>query len=171
MSEECIRIDDMELAKFFHDLFLSFMHFAMGIVPRSRMKKMTKYLHETMYHYIDFKLLGLIEYNDPAATLTKYCRFLEVNELAEDVGLESEETRFGTSWRVKVGNCVFGNNCRSLRAERFICPAALFAGFLLQETGPGRVRLDASRLTVFGCETVIEAWDEVLKPHRILFKG
>lgn len=35
MSEECVRIDDMELAKFFHDLFLSFMDFAIGIVPRS----------------------------------------------------------------------------------------------------------------------------------------
>jgi hypothetical protein len=68
MSEECVRIDDMKLAKFFHDLLLSFMDIVMGSVPRSRMKKVTRYLQDTMYHFIDFKLLGLIEYNDPATT-------------------------------------------------------------------------------------------------------
>jgi hypothetical protein len=171
MSEECVSIEDMELAKFFHDLFLSFMDFTMGIVPRSRMKKVTRYLQDTMYHLIDFKLLGLIEYNDPAETLKRCCRCLEVNELAEEVCFESMEKRFGSSWRVKVVNCVFGNSCRGLHGERFICPAALFAGFLLQEAGPGRVRMDASRLTLFGCETVIEVWDEVIKPERMSIKG
>jgi len=171
MSEECVRVDNIELAKFFHDLFLSFMAFAMGVVPRSRMKKVTRYLEDTMYHFIDFKLLGLIEYNDPEATLERCCRFLEANELAEKVSYESEETRFGSSWRVKVVDCVFGNSCRGLRGGRFICPAALFAGFLLQEAGPGRVSMDASRLTLLGCETMIEVWDEVIQPESISIKG
>jgi hypothetical protein len=171
MSEECVHIDDMELAKFFHDLFLSFMDFAIGIVPRSRIKKVTRYLQGSMYHFIDFKLLGLIEYNNPTATLKKCCRFLEANELAEKVNYESEETRFGTSWSINVVNCVFGNSCKGLHSERFICPAALFAGFLIQEAGPGRVRMDTSRLTLLGCETEIELWDEVIKSESISIKG
>jgi hypothetical protein len=171
MSEECVRIDDIELAKFFHDLFLSFMDFAMGIVPRSRMKKVTRYLEDTMYHFIDFKMLGLIEYNDPEETLERCCGFLESNGLAEKVSFESEVTRFGWSWRVKVINCVFGNNCRGLHGGRFICSAALFAGFLLQEASLGRVRMDASRLTILGCETEIEVWDEVIQPESISVKG
>lgn len=171
MSEECVRIEDMELARFFHDLFLSFMDFAMAIVPRSRMKKVTRYLQDDLYHFIDFKLLGLIEYNDPAATLERCCRCFEANELAEAVSYEFEENRFGSSWRVKVVNCVFGNSCRGLHGKRFICPAALFAGFLLQEAGPGRVRMNASRSTILGCETDIEVWDEVMRPERMSIKG
>jgi hypothetical protein len=171
MSAECVRIDDMDLAKFFHDIFLSFMDFAMGVVPRSRMKKVTRYLQEDMYHFIDFKLLGLIVYNDPAATLERCCRCFEANELAEAVGYECEETRFGASWRVRVVGCVFGGSCRGIRGGRFICPAALFAGFLLQETGSGRVRMGASGLTVLGCETVIEVWDEVVKRERVSVRG
>ena len=171
MSEECVRIDNIELARFFHDLLLSFMDFSMGIVPRSRMKKVTRYLQDTMYHFMDFKMLGLIEHNDPRATLERCCRFLEANELAEAVSFESEETRSGSSWRVKVVNCVFGNSCRGLHSERFICPAALFVGFLLQEAGGWRVRMDASRLTLLGCETVIELWNEVIEPESISIKG
>jgi len=171
MSEECVCVEDMDLAKFFHDLFLSFMDFSMGVVPSSRMKKVAQYLQDDMYHFIDFKLLGLIKYNDPEATLDRCCRCFEANELAEDVSFEYKETQFGALWRVKVMGCVFGNSCKGLHDGRFICPAALFAGFLLQEAGSGRVRMEPSGLTIIGCETSIEVWDEVIRPGRMSIRG
>lgn len=137
----------------------------------SRLKDVTSYLKETMCYFMDFKLIGLIEFNDPATTLERYCGFLECNDLAERVSLGSRKERFGTTWRITVSDCVFGNSCESLRAERFMCPAALFAGFLVQESCSGKVRLGMSRLTLVGCETAISIWNEVLKPETIIISG
>lgn len=171
MSEECVHIEDIDLAKFFHDLFLSHMDFMMSVIPLSRMKKVTEYIRDTMYNFTDFGLLRLIRYNDPAATLERYRRCLESNALAGRIVLGSRREEFSTKWRITVNDCVFGSSCRGLRAQRYVCPMALFAGFLVQEAGVRGVRVEPSRPTIRGCETEITVWEEPFRPERISLRG
>ena len=168
---ESVKIESLELAKFFHDILLGYMDFTMGIVPKSRLKKVTSYLDEAMYHLMEFNMLGLIKFNDPASTLEGYCQFLEENDLAVKVSLGSRKESFGSTWSITFGDCLFGNSCRNLRSERFMCPLALFAGFLAQEAGSERVRMDTSRLTMFGCKTEIRIIDEALTRENIILSG
>jgi hypothetical protein len=160
-----------KIAKFFHDILLGYMEFTMGIVPISRLQNITDYINKTMYHLMDFEMLGLIKYNDPVATIEAYCRFLEENNLAEKVSMTPNRERLGTRWRITVTNCLFGNSCRKLEAGRFMCPAALIAGFLAHEAGSQTVRMNTSSTSMVGCHTVISVADQPMMMKKIILPG
>jgi hypothetical protein len=169
--EVSAKLDDVELAKFYHDLLLAFMDFTMGIVPGSRMRNVISYIADTMYSFMDFKLLGLIKFNDPMATLERYCHFLEDNYLVKRVKIITINEMQVTLWRIAINYCIFGNSCRNLHPERFICPMALFGGFLVQTACSRRVNLDASLPNTSSCETDIKVWDEAPSPRQITLRG
>lgn len=170
-TDENSHLRDIQLAKLFHDLLLSYMHFTMGIVPNSRLKKITSYLNETMYYFMDFKLLGLIEFNDPMKTIERYHVFLQKNKLAEKLTMISTKENNCITWRFNVIKCIFGNSCRNIHDERYICPVALFGGFLIQESCSGYIRVDSSTNTFHGCETIICLYYEPLVSHMMRIKG
>jgi hypothetical protein len=162
------KIENYKLAKYFHDILLGYMEFTMGIVPISRIQNIADYIDKAMYHLMDFEMLGLIKYNDPVATIEAYCRFLEENSFAEKVSMTPNRERLGTRWRITVTNCLFGNSCRKLDPGRFMCPAALIAGFLAHEAGSQTVRMNTSSTSMVGCHTVISVADQPMMKKIIV---
>jgi hypothetical protein len=50
---------------------------------------------------------------------------------------------------------MFGGDCRRLVSGTYICPFAVFAGFLAQESSGGKVSLEPSEKTMLGSRTHI----------------
>jgi hypothetical protein len=108
--------------------------------------------------------MSLIKTNDLEGTLDAYCRFLEEAGVAAKATAAMEG--YGR-FRFNMRDCVFGNSCRRLVSGSFLCPFAVYAGFLAEEASGRRVGLEASEKTLVGSRTLILLSSKGLPPQKM----
>jgi len=107
-------------------------------------------MRDPLYKVTSVPTMGLITIHDIEKTLDKYCGLLEASGVAEKATAVMEGPR---SFRFNLRGCMFGGECRRLVSGTYICPFAMFAGFLAQESGGGKVSLEPSEKTMLGSRT------------------
>jgi hypothetical protein len=94
--------------------------------------------------------MELIKIHDVEKTLDSYCALLEASGVAEKATAVMEDSR---SFRFNLRGCMFGGDCRRLVSGTYVCPFALFSGFIAQESSGGKVSLEPSEKTMLGSRT------------------
>ncbi|MCW4048777.1 MAG: hypothetical protein NWE89_03470 [Candidatus Bathyarchaeota archaeon] len=146
-----VESNGFDLAGLLHGIFLSYVQVTADLIPLSRFKRVTEYMSDTLYKVSGVPILNLIEVHDVEATLDRYTAFLE------SVGIAKKATVYWEDgvYRFNLRECVFGGDCRRLVSGRYICPFALFAGFLAKESNGGKVLIEGSERTMLGSRTLI----------------
>jgi len=149
---------------FMHDLFLAYVEVTSGIVPAARFKALVGLMKDAMYKLSGVPVMSLVRANDLEGTLDTYCRFLEEAGVAAKATAAMEG--YGR-FRFNLRDCVFGNSCRRLVSGAFLCPFAMYAGFLAEESSGRRVGLEASEKTLVGSRTLILLRGKGLPPQKV----
>jgi hypothetical protein len=149
---------------FMHDLFLAYVEVTSGIIPAARFKSIVGLMRDTLYKVSGAPVMSLIKTNDLEGTLDAYCRFLEEAGVAAKATAAMEG--YGR-FRFNMRDCVFGNSCRRLVSGSFLCPFAVYAGFLAEEASGRRVGLEASEKTLVGSRTLILLSSKGLPPQKM----
>lgn len=149
---------------FLHDMFLAYVEVTSGIVPAARFKSLVGLMKDTLYKASGLPVMSLVKANDLDGTLDAYCRFLEEAGVAAKATVAMEE--YGR-FRFNMRDCVFGNSCRRLVSGAFLCPFAVYAGFLAEESSGRRVGLEASEKTLVGTRTLILLSSKGLPPQKM----
>ena len=138
------------MASLLHGLFLSYVQVSASIIPVTRFRSLMGLMRDPLYKVTGVPTMGLITIHDVEKTLDKYCGLLESSGVAEKATAVMEGPR---SFRFNLRGCMFGGECRRLVSGTYICPFAMFAGFLAQESGGGKVSLEPSEKTMLGSRT------------------
>jgi hypothetical protein len=109
-------------------------------------------MRDALYKVTGVPTLGLITIHSVEKTLDKYCALLESSGVAEKATAVMEDPR---SFRFNIRGCMFGGDCRRLISGTYVCPFAMFAGFLAQESSGGKVSLEPSEKTILGSRTLV----------------
>lgn len=131
-------------------MFLSYVQVSASIIPVTRFRSLMGLMRDPLYKVTGVPTMGLITIHDVEKTLDKYCGLLEASGVAEKATAVMEGPR---SFRFNLRGCMFGGECRRLVSGTYICPFAMFAGFLAQESGGGKVSLEPSEKTMLGSRT------------------
>ena len=154
----------MNLGAFMHDLFLAYVEVTSCIIPAARFKALVGLMSDTLYKVSRVPVMSLIKINDLDGTLDAYCRFLEEAGVAAKATAAMEE--YGR-FRFNLRDCVFGNSCKRLVTGGFLCPFAVYAGFLAEESSGRRVGLEACEKTLVGSRTLILMSGKGLPPQKM----
>lgn len=138
------------MASLLHGLFLSYVQVSASIIPVTRFRSLMGLMRDPLYKVTGVPTMGLITIHDVEKTLDKYYGLLEASGVAEKATAVMEGPR---SFRFNLRGCMFGGECRRLVSGTYICPFAMFAGFLAQESGGGKVSLEPSEKTMLGSRT------------------
>ena len=133
-------------------MFLSYIYVSAGIVPITRFRSLVSLMRDSLYKVTGVPTMGLITIHNVEKTLDKYCTLLEESGVTEKATAVMEDHR---SFRFNVRGCMFGGDCRRLISGTYICPFAMFAGFLAQESSGGKVSIEPSEKTMLGSRTLI----------------
>lgn len=144
--------DELDVASLLHGLFLSYVQVSAGIVPVNRFRALVGLMRDALYKVTGVPTMGLITIHSVEKTLDKYCALLESSGVAEKATAVMEDPR---SFRFNVRGCMFGGDCRRLVSGTYVCPFAMFAGFLAQESSGGKVSLEPSEKTILGSRTLV----------------
>ena len=151
-SEALYEQNKLDVAELMHGLFLGYVQVTAGIIPVTRFRTLVGLMRDTLYNVSGVPTMGLITIHDVEKTLDKYCTLLEVSGAAEKATTVMEDYR---SFRFNLRGCMFGGECRRLVSGQFMCPFAMFAGFLAQESSGRKVALEPSQKTMVGSRTLI----------------
>ena len=143
---------ELDVASLLHGLFLSYVQVTAGIVPVTRFRALVGLMRDALYKVTGVPTIGLITIHSVEKTLDKYFALLESSGVAEKATAVMEDPR---SFRFNVRGCMFGGDCRRLVSGTYVCPFALFAGFLAQESSGGKASLEPSEKTMLGSRTRI----------------
>jgi hypothetical protein len=142
--------DELDVALLLHGLFLSYVQVSASIIPLTRFRSLVGLMRDALYKVTGMSTMALITIHEVEKTLDKYCSLLEDSGVAEKATAVMENPR---SFRFNLRGCMFGGDCRRLVSGTYICPFAMFAGFLAQESGGGKVSLEPSEKTMLGSRT------------------
>lgn len=151
-SEAIVEQDRLDVADMLHGLFLSYVQVTAGIIPVSRFRTLVGMMRDTLYKVTGVPTMALITIHDVERTLDKYCALLEASGVAEKATAVMENYQ---SFRFNLRGCGFGGECRRLVTGPFVCPFALFAGFLAQESSGNKVGVEPSEKTMLGSRTLL----------------
>ena len=143
---------ELDVASLIHGLFLSYVQVTAGIVPVTRFRSLVGLMRDALYKVTGVPTMGLITIHSVEKTLDKYCGLLEASGVAEKATAVMEDPR---SFRFNVRGCMFGGGCRRLVSGTYVCPFAMFAGFLAQESSGGKVSVEPSEKTMLGSRTLV----------------
>jgi hypothetical protein len=143
---------ELDVASLLHGLFLSYIQVSASIVPVTRFRYLVGLMRDALYKVTGVPTMGLITIHSVEKTLDKYCALLEASGVAEKATTVMEDPQ---SFRFNVRGCMFGGDCRRLVSGTYICPFAMFAGFLAQESSGGKVGMEPSEKTMLGSRTLI----------------
>ena len=138
------------MASLLHGLFLSYVQVSAGIIPVTRFKSLVGLMRDSLYKVTGVPIMGLIKIHEVEKTLDSYCALLGASGVAEKATAVMEDPG---SFRFNLRGCMFGGDCRRLVSGTYVCPFALYAGFLAQESSGGRVSLEPSEKTMLGSRT------------------
>jgi len=138
------------VASLLHGLFLSYVQVSASIIPVTRFRSLMGLMRDPLYKVTGVPTMALITIHDVEKTLDRYCSLLEASGVAEKATAVMDGSR---SFRFNLRGCMFGGDCRRLVSGNYICPFALFAGFLAQESSGGKVSLEPSEKTMLGSRT------------------
>jgi len=141
---------ELDVVSLLHDLFLSYVQVSASIIPVTRFRSLVGLMRDSLYKVTGVPTMGLIKIHDVEKTLDRYCELLESSGVAEKATAVMEDSR---SFRFNLRGCMFGGDCRRLVSGTYVCPFALFAGFLAQESSGGKVGLEPSEKTMLGSRT------------------
>ena len=141
---------ELDVASLLHGLFLSYVQVSASIIPVTRFRSLVGLMRDSLYKVTGVPTMGLIKIHDVEKTLDSYCALLEASGVAEKATAVMEDSR---SFRFNLRGCMFGGDCRRLVSGTYVCPFALFAGFLAQESSGGKVSLEPSEKTMLGSRT------------------
>ena len=142
----------LDIASLLHGLFLSYVQVSAGIVPVARFRSLVGLMRDALYKVTGVPTLGLIKIYSVEKTLDDYCALLESSGVAEKATAVMEDPR---SFRFNIRGCMFGGDCRRLVSGTYVCPFAMFAGFLAQESSGGKVSIEPSEKTILGSRTLV----------------
>ena len=143
---------ELDVASLLHGLFLSYVQVTAGIVPVSRFRSLVGLMRDALYKVTGVPTLGLITIHSVEKTLDKYSALLESSGVAEKATAVMEDHR---SFRFNIRGCMFGGACRRLVSGTYVCPFAMFAGFLAQESSGGKASIEPSEKTMLGSRTLV----------------
>jgi hypothetical protein len=143
---------ELDVASLLHGLFLSYVQVSASIIPVTRLRSIVGLMRDSLYKVTGVSTMGLITIHDVEKTLDKYCVLLEASGVAEKATAVMEDPR---SFRFNLRGCMFGGDCRRLVSGAYICPFALFARFLAQESSGSKASLEPSEKTMLGSRTRI----------------
>ncbi|MBN2335847.1 response regulator [Candidatus Bathyarchaeota archaeon] len=151
-------LDSQELLSLLHSLLISFQNGALNIIPSNRHRHVFSAMANSLYSLSRFSLLKIMEPNDVEATLFNFAKVLQRSGIAENVTVKREEMgRSKSMYSMTLVNCMFGRETiRNFETSRFVCPFALFAAFLAQESSHMEILPRQSEKWVLGCKTVLE---------------
>jgi hypothetical protein len=151
-SHAILEQGELDVVSLLHGLFLSYVQVSASIVPVNRFRSLVGLMRDSLYKVTGVSTMGLITIHSVEKTLDNYCALLEASGVAEKATAVMEAPQ---SFRFNVRGCMFGGDCRRLVSGTYICPFAMFAGFLAQESSGGKVSIEPSEKTMLGSRTLV----------------